>query len=511
MNIYQRVALHALHSPGKEALIFQEYVYTYKELINKVDNFAYGLNQLGVSNGSRIALFCGNNPEFVITLLAVAKIGAAVAPLPMTLKGQALNNAINGIESEYAIAWSSTAKQLLEKRLVISEKLVTIGKTIGNGVTFEQLQSPPSNNKLISATEFFVSPDNDYILTLTSGSTGSPKPIVFTQATKIRRAFDATINYYQLDESDVVLVSTPMYHSLAQRSVLMPLMLGAKVVILPKFSSTAWFSAVEKYRVTFMFTVSSQLTGLLPELENSPDLSSLKCMVSSSATLSIKDKENLLDKLSCQFHECYGASEVGVITDFDITESNVPLASVGRALPSIKIKICDKNRKTIPCRSIGEIACLTTTGFKGYFNLPEKTQASFDEEGYFYTGDLGYLDEQGYLYFVGRTTEVIKSGGINVYPQDIESVLIKCPQVKECVALGIEDEQFGEVIWVAYVLESTCTKFNELLLAKLALAELTDYQLPRKYIEFTKFPKSALGKILKPEIKLQLQTTNQYK
>ncbi|TYK65688.1 acyl--CoA ligase [Colwellia echini] len=514
MNIYQRINEHNNHSPNKVACIYNEQQVTYHELLSQVDRFAQGLVNIGVTPNTRIALLCPNNMQFVVVLLAVAKIGASVAPLPLTLKGKALTLAITGAECDFAIAWPTAASLLVSNNILSFHKVITLDtadfktaldpkKTRQEWLYSELLNTP------LSLWDSVANIDSDFILTMTSGSTGSPKPIIFTQQTKIERAFKATINYYQLIESDTVLVATPLYHSLAQRSLLMPLMLGATVVILPKFSLPAWLNAISTHKVSFLFTVASQLVALLTQSkqnstrENKLNFSSLRCIVSSSATLKEEDKKRLLSVVNCHFHECYGASEVGVVTDFDITEQGVPLGSVGRALPGITVKICDDKRETLPCGKIGEIACLTPTRFKGYFNLPEQTRASFDDEGYFYTGDLGYLDEQGYLYFVGRTKEVIKTGGINVYPQDIESVLIELPEIKECAAIGITDDKFGEVIWVAYVLADD-HPFDEKKLKLQAMQQLTDYQQPRFYQCFDAFPKSALGKVLKQEIKAKL-------
>lgn len=509
MNIYQLVDQHRIDFPEKVACIYNEQRMSYSNLLSQVDSFAQGLLNIGITSQSRIALFCPNNMQFVVSLLAVAKLGCAIAPLPLTLKGQALKLAVVGAECDFAIAWPTAAKLLVKNNIfsvhqVISLGDVDIGSTGSENVHFHLDLMTTKAVADIKPADCL----SDFILTMTSGSTGSPKPIIFTQKTKIERAFKATIDYYQLSSNDTVLVATPLYHSLAQRSLLMPLMLGATVVILPKFSIQAWLNAISEHRVSFIFAVSSQLVALLPELsrqDKAHDFSSLQCLVSSSATLNATDKQLLLSRLKCHFHECYGASEVGVVTDFDITEKNVPLASVGRALPDIQLKICDKSRTVLAHGEIGEIACLTSTRFKGYFNLPEQTQASFDDAGFFYTGDLGYLDEQGYLYFVGRTKEVIKSGGINVYPQDIESVLVNIPEIKECAAVGIVDDQFGEVIWVAYVLENDDKKsFDEKKLMLQAMQQLTDYQQPRFYQRFTEFPKSALGKVLKQEIKAKL-------
>lgn len=499
-TIYQLIHRHLLATPSKTAIYYQDQTISYQALLNDVDGFANGLASIGVKRGSKVALFCANNLEFVIALLAIAKLGAAVAPLPLTLKGQALARALKQIDCQFVIAWHHISRELLSKSLIAEKHLVTIGQQVAREHIFDELTK---RQPLIRIAYQDVAATDDFIYTLTSGSTGQPKPIVFSQQTKINRAFKATIEQYQLTSNDVVLVSTPMYHSLAQRSILMPLMLGASAVLLPKFSVSAWLDAVALRKVTFLFAVSSQLTALIPHLDKKK-LSSLRVVVSSSATLAAEDKKVLLAGLGCQFHECYGASELGVVTNFDITAPNQVLNSVGKPLPFVDVEIVDSNRQPLRQGEVGEIACRSETRFEGYYQLPEKTVESMDERGYFYTGDLGFIDEYGFLHFVGRIAEVIKSGGINVYPRDIEQVMSLLPEIDHCAALGIEDSHFGEVIYLVY---STLTgqPLAEIELMKHAMNELTDYQMPRKYIFLTELPKSSLGKILKPEIKKQLQ------
>ncbi len=495
-NIYQLVKIHSETQPDKVACTYQNLQINYQLLISNVDALANGLTQFGVKKGDKVALFCPNNLEFAYCLLAAAKLGVALAPLPLTLKGEALAAALKTADCVYAIAWSSVAKKLIERALLSDANVISVGGEVKGVTNLHTLMS--TYNQEYELPE--ISIDLPYILTMTSGSTGQPKPIVFTQATKLSRAFDSTVAYYLLDHCDVVLVSTPLYHSLAQRSLLMPLILGASVVILPKFSVNTWVDAVSIHKVSFLFAVSSQLKALIPELEKT-QLASLNCVVSSSATLESDDKKRLVTALNCRFHECYGTSEMGVISDFDITQPGVPIGSVGKPLPNLSVKICDAGRTELPTGSIGEIACNSSTAFAQYYNLPEKTAQSYDDEGYFFTGDLGYLDGNGYLYYVGRTKEVIKSGGITVYPSDIELVTNSLSWISECAAVGMNDDKFGEVILLSFTCNEDAPVDVKRHLQMYLLNELTDYQQPQSLFQMNGLPKTEMGKIHKPSIK----------
>ncbi|NOU50787.1 acyl--CoA ligase [Pseudoalteromonas sp. JBTF-M23] len=494
-NIFQLVYQQSIEQPFKAAIIYEEQHITYHELIDKVLILSAYFKSKGLTAGQRIALFAPNGPEYAIVLLSAAKLGLAVVPLPITLKGHALENAMKSIPVAATVAWSSVSQQLLGTGLAQPENLITLNRCVSKetlwGDVFES--GLKDDDKTVDTTEL------PFILTMTSGSTGTPKPIILTQECKIKRAFDATINYYDLTQDEVVLVSTPLYHSLAQRGLLMPLMLGATSVILPKFNVAKWFNVIEKYRVSFLFAVSSQLDMLVDNIELAKDMSSLNCIVSSSAVLALDTKEKLVKQFDCQLHECYGASEVGVVTDFCLNSHSDKQGSVGKALPFVKLKIINEQHQLVGAGEVGQIMCQSKTEFAGYLKMPEKTKLAYDEQGYFATGDLGYLDEDGFLYYVGRNNDVISSGGINVYPQDIESTIKMHPDVADCVAFAYPDKQFGEVIKVVYTTQSDSLDVNEL--KKLCLHELTDYQQPRYFERVDSLAKSSLGKILRQSVK----------
>lgn len=517
MNIFQLVQAHAESWPDKVAVIDHSTELSYSGLVGLADRLASVLCTKGMGLGCRLAFFCPNDARYALVLLAAAKLGLVLVPLPLTLKGDALKQAITGADCDVAIAWPSVAQRLIEQAILPEDCVIRLSgagrESLENLITVvsETIPKTPGNEVSEHALEHQLSDqtvdaESDFIFTLTSGSTGTPKPIVLTQETKIRRAFDATVSVYDLGAQDVSLVSTPLYHSLALRALLMPLMLGARAVILPKFSVPSWLKAVSEYRASFVFAVSSQLIALAENTSAEYDLSCLRHIVSSSATLSTENKVRLLEWRSeylaeCQLHECYGTSEMGVVSSIVLSDDAAPVGSVGQAIPGVNIKICDTAGLPLPCGDIGQIACSSPNRFKAYYRQPEQTQAALDPEGYFLTGDLGYLDEQGYLYFSGRQKEVIKTGGISVFPQDIEACYQELEGIHACAALGVDDDKFGEIIVLAY--EADQALDPKILMAH-GLAQLTDYQQPRVFRHFESFPRTELGKVLKPAIRKDL-------
>lgn len=492
-NLYMLIRAHARATPNKLALVFKNQRMNYHQLINQVDRVAGHLHALGVRQGSHIAVFANNSPEFAVLLLAIARLGATIVPLPLTLRGTFRHRAITSSDCTFVIGWFTVIQQLLAEEILPSKRLISLGRAVPDTAFYDAFLTldPPA----LSSPE--AQADSPYILTMTSGSTGDPKPIIFSQETKIRRAFDATANLYGLSSDDVVLVSTPLYHSLAQRSLLMPLMLGGTAIILPKFTPKGWLETVAHERVSFLFAVSSQLETLLdtPELTQF-DISSLRTVISSSAPLRNTSKQALLDRLDCDIREIYGTSEIGVATELSLRDNHDKYASVGRPLPFITVRIVDERRRPVPANTVGEIACRTTTGFLGYYRNPEATAASMNAEGYFHTGDLGYLDEDGFLYYVGRKKELIITGGINVYPRDVEEVIMNSGLVGECAVIGVPCERFGEAV-MAIVCPKLGEEIDLMALRQACAAQLADYQLPQAIEILPELPRNPMGKVLK--------------
>jgi acyl-CoA synthetase (AMP-forming)/AMP-acid ligase II len=336
--------------------------------------------------------------------------------------------------------------------------------------------------------------ETPFILTLTSGSTGNPKPILLTQECKVRRAH-AAMELYGVTRDDITLAATPMHHSLAQRLVLIPMLSGGTSVILPRFSPSIWIEEVIKSKVSFTIAVSSQLSSISGKMQELgiKNIESMRCIVSSSALLDIPTRTQLVNVLNCDFHECYGASEIAIATSINLKLASHKLHSVGTAPKGVTVKIIDEAGMELPAGETGEIACRTTMLFGGYYGKPEQTEESI-LDGFFKTGDLGTLDEDGYLYFVGRKKELIITGGINVYPLDVESELNKLDEIKECVVFSLPDEGLGEIVAVVIVPTSN-SEFNLKSVKYHCVKHLADYQMPRKYFVVDEIPKNAMGKI----------------
>ncbi|BFM06704.1 class I adenylate-forming enzyme family protein [Halioxenophilus aromaticivorans] len=478
----------------KTALIIDEKQWSFEELIRGVRQQADVLKQSGVRQGDRVISLLPNGWHATVMLLACAQIGSTYVPMPLSSTTSALATATAAVSAQHIVLWygvTETHNEIFANAVVFEvQPDDPLARLVSVGAQVAQASIAPSSIDKSGGTSRRSS--TPFILTMTSGSTGAPKPIMLSQATKLLRA-RAAIATYNLTRTDTTLIATPLYHSLAQRLLLVSLLSGGSVVILPKFTQNLWLASIASYQVTFTIAVSSQLVPLidLPDAEIAK-LASLKTLVSSSALMNLSDKEQLLPRLDCHFHECYGASEVAIVTDVQFGEDS-PLGTVGRPLPGVRIKILDSDNKPCATNSVGEICVQSPYHFSGYYQCEAATKAAFDQ-GFFKTGDLGYVDCRGYLFYAGRKKDVIISGGINIYPNDVEQALESLTGVAEAAAFPVPDDQLGEVVAVALVAEPA-TILNAHYLRLEIFDRLADYQLPRHWYFVESLPKTALGKL----------------
>lgn len=480
-----------LGNENKIALVIGDNHYSYSELSTKTIELASLLAHLNISKNEHIAVILPNGIDFIITMLASAQIGCAIVPMPLGITLSAFKQACKDTDIKHVICWAAVSNTLKPSELE-STFNNWISVTSDGILTHQQAELSINKNSVVTAED-----NSPFILTMTSGSTGKPKPIVLSQKTKLLRAQSA-ISLYQLKNDDVTLIATPLYHSLAERLVMVALLSGGTAVLMEKFSIEQWLKNIETYRVSFTIAVSSQLKQLLNTVQfSTTDLTSLTCLVSSSALLEKQVKMELLKNLQCEFHECYGASEIAIATNikFDAKDSS---HTVGAAIKGVEIAIIDNKNNILLEGATGEIVCKTPLQFDGYYKQDSLTNASF-VNGYFKTGDIGTINKQGELTFLGRSKDVIITGGINVYPSDVEAVALTLKNVKECAAFSFPDEHLGEVVGLALILEDA-GKANFKNIIRGCAIELSDFQLPRHYIILENLPKTALGKVEKYKI-----------
>lgn len=484
---------NAKSTPNKDAIWCDGKTVSYAEMAELVSKYSNLLVCLGVSHGDHIAVPMNNSIESVALFFSAADLGLCVVPLNPSLPFDAVKVAIKAGDIKHLIARKIFFAEC-EKNggMDIPGFSICLDQEYPGTIPFEKIKEMPATRPEL---DYDVDDDESLILTMTSGSTGTPKPIDISQRNKYERSM-AHIRVYNLTKDDRILAATPLYHSLAERLVILPLILGATSILLPRFTPALWLKCAEEQKPTFTIAVSAQLAQILELLRQPevPSITSFRSIVSSSALLEAAVKYELIDLLKCEFHEMYGASEVSTVTDICFQETPDKQKSVGKPFDEAKIRILrDDGITDCDLGQVGEIAVKSKLQCKGYYMQDSMMQAAMVGD-YFRTGDLGYLDADGYLYFAGRKKELIITGAINVYPNDIDAVVGKLSEIEECAAFSYPDERLGEIVALAVVAKEGM-EINLRALRNYCARNLADFQQPHKFFIVDKLPRNAMGKL----------------
>lgn len=490
---YKNAEIH----PDKEAIWCDGETLTYKQMASLISRYSNLLLNHGVSYGDHIAIPMNNSIESVALFFSAADIGLCIVPLNPSLPMEAIKAAMNAGDIKHVIA-KKAFFSACEKNggLDHSGLSICLDQEFPDTIPFSEINQMPSTRPAIS---YDIDGSESLILTMTSGSTGTPKPIDISQQNKYDRAM-AHVRVYKITADDRILAATPLYHSLAERLAILPLILGATSILLPRFTPAIWLKCVEEQKPTFTIAVSAQLAQIteLLKLPKAPKINSFRSIVSSSALLEPSVKRDLITLLNCEFHEMYGTSEVSTVTDICFQEAAEKQNSVGKPFDEAQIRILHDedqvgvDRNCVPFE-IGEIAVKSKLQCKGYYKQAAMMRVAMSGN-YFRTGDLGYLDEDGYLYFSGRKKELIITGAINVYPHDIDIVVGRIPEIEECAAFSFPDDRLGEVVALA-VVPKKGHKIDIRSLRTYCARNLADFQQPHKIFAVDKLPKNAMGKL----------------
>lgn len=491
-QLYNTFRASAQNVPDKIALSCDDQHFSYSELLTLSERWAKFI--LSRCEGRpRVALLTETPIHTVSLVLAIARIEGVCIPSNPQMRAEQL-----------ATGWQASDVNMVIHEPAFSQRSEHCD-TLGIDCFSTDVVDSVEPVRSTVPSEFSWSNEHDFLITLSSGSTGEPKPIVISQAVKVARARQSW-ELYDIDQDDVVLCASPFFHSLGQRLVFIALLCGARLVFMRQFSPKRWLDLVESEGASFVIAVSSHLYALKNQLlQQAEQLRSLRTIVTSSAPIDANFKQLLFERIGCDFHEIYGATEVAIATNLAPEYATVKYATVGTPCSGVALLILDDAGNEVPHNEIGEIAVKSPLAFEGYYRQAEMTAASF-RDGYFLTGDLGVIDEDGFLSYVSRKKDVIISGGINIYPGDIEKVLMQHSGVNEVAVIGVEDELLGEVV-VAICVSGSGGSI-EMQLRKHANLHLAPFQCPLKYFFVESLPLTPTGKVSKLALREQYNPMN---
>jgi len=497
-------------------LLHRGEVFTYGQVESRAEAMAASLHSLGIGKGDRLALVLPCCPEFVIALFAAAKLGARVVPLNPRLTPPELHYMLRHSEASLAVSienWHGVDYLQVFEDLLVQlpelEYLVTVGEEDlwydDRIFQFEDLLSAGEGRDYVAASP---DPREDvFAILYTSGTTGKPKGVELTQGNLIHGAA-GTAEAVGLRPEDRIIGVTAFFHVFGiGPGLLGTLLSGACLVLQEEFEGPGTLDLIEEHRVTVHYGVPTFFVTELHEQRRRPrDLSSLRTGVVAGAPMPDELLREVRGELCPDLQVAYSlteaASTVCIVRREDPEEKQ--RFTVGRPLPGTQVKVVDKDRSPLPVESVGEIAVRGPGVMKGYTRQPGETAASFDGEGYFLTGDLGMLDEDGFVHLVGRGKEVIIRGGFNVYPREVEDRILAHPAVREVAVVGVQDEILGESICACIIpLEGAIVTGDEM--KDWCRMTLAGYKVPDLVRFLDAFPLTGTGKVRRLDLARSVQ------
>jgi len=501
IGIGQWMTARAQAAPQRPALTFQHTTWRYGDLLDRIDRFAGALKTAGVNPGDRVAFLAFNEPMYLVTLFACAKIGAIFVPLNSRLTGAELTYIIDNAGAHSIVAGPDHRNLVAQIRTQIAcQRYWSFGGDDDEGWT-------PVEQAMATATpvhEPYASAADDVaLLMFTSGTTGKPKGAMLTHGNLWWNAINEVFIKPDLLEDDVHLCVAPLFHiGGLNTGLLMTLMKGGHVVLHKTFDPERFLQDVPRYRVTTSFAVPAMLLFLSqhPAFAQA-DLSSLRTFTLGGAPAP-EPLLRLYSERNIPVHQGYGLTETAPIVSFLAPQSALSkLGSAGKPPLFTKIRLVDAGGNVVTKPHVkGEICVHGPNVTKGYWNNPEATRAAIDDEGWFHTGDIGYFDEDGFYYVKDRVKDMIITGGENVYPAEVESVLYGHPAIAEVAVIGLPDEKWGEAVTAVVALKPGASLTLEALQV-FASSKLARYKLPRRLHLVAALPRNTMGKVLKYQLR----------
>lgn len=499
MNLGEIPRRNARRFPRRVGLAFGDTRLTWPAVNERVNRFANALGARGVRAGDRVAILAYNSHRFLEVYWGLAKLGAIAVPLNFRLTKAELSTLLEHSGARVLIAGG--------EYLEVAGELLGLSMLIGlDG------DGPDSCEAMLADAdarepELGAGADDPFAIMYTSGTTGLPKGAVVTHGNLESNVYNQAIAD-KADPADINLVATPLYHMGAVFMGTTYAALGCTNVILERFDAAEVLEAIERERVTTCLLVPTMLNMVLNEPSiDERDLASLRLIFYGGSTITKAVLRRAIETIGCGFTQGYGLTETIEATfltadDHRLDDDPVHerrLASAGREAVSAEVRVVDDDGRDLPPGEVGEVLVRSPSIVREYWQAPEATRQAI-RDGWFHTGDLGYRDDDAFLFIVDRKKDMIISGGVNVYPREVEEVLFAHPSVLEAAVIGLPDETWGEVVTAVVVARVGCTLTEDELLEHCRGA-LAGYKRPRAVKFVAELPRNPSGKILKRELR----------
>ena len=497
MDIGSLFTRHARYRPNHLAFVFENDRLTWSELNRSINRLSNALSTLGIQKGDKVATILPNCTELFETYWAAAKIGAVVVPFSTMLLEQAMKSLLQDADAVLLITNSKFVDSINEIRAELSaiaddRYLLTDRTNISGYQDYHALKAAADES---APAGIRIDPDDPFNIMYSSGTTGLPKGIVHTH--RIRGAYGTSFaSAYRMTPESVTMHAGAIVFNGAFVDLMPTVFVGATYILLGQFDPVSYIETIEKEQVTHVMMVPSQIIALLNASNFSPAaLQSLEMILSLGAPLLREHKEELNRLLPGRFYELYGLTE-GFVTVLDKMDYADKPDSVGVPPPFFDMRIVDESDNDLPAGEVGEICGRGPILMPGYYKRPDLTAEAI-KDGWLHSGDMGYVDEDGFLYLVDRKKDMIISGGVNVYPRDIEEVVARHPEVKEVAVFGVPHPKWGESPLAAVILFEPGSVSAEELRDWINSHVSAKFQRVQDVYILDDFPRNVAGKTLK--------------
>ena len=496
----------ARRNPDGTAIVFEDKSFTWKQANERINRLGNALLSLGLAKGDRVAIFAQNSHRYAEIYFALAKTGLISVPINWLNTAREAAYILDHSEAKAVIVDEQYLPLIgsLGSQLQSLKHLIRMGEGGAGGLDYESLLAQHSSAE--PAVE--VLPDDLRALVYTSGTTGMPKGCMTTHRQSLS-SFANLLIEIPVPLEQPTLLPVPFFTGFGAHLCLDAPYSRSTMVILKRFQPTAVFEAIERYRIAHMCLVPTMITALCnaPDIGNY-DLGSLRLIIYGGSPIAPTVLKRAMAALPCGFCQVFGTAEAGGLVayltpaDHALDGSEIKekrLLSTGREALYAEIRLVDDNGAEVPSNEPGEVIVRSESSFSGYWKMPEKTAETI-RDGWVYTGDVAYRDEDGYIFIADRKKEMIVSGGVNIYPAEIEAVLYAHPAVAQAAVIGVPDPHWGEAVKAVIELKKGAQTTPEQII-DFCKERLSGYKKP-KSVEFVEsLPVSSSGKVAKRELR----------
>lgn len=498
MIIPDYVERYARLHPEKIAVVFEDRQCTYIELQKRSYRLANGLINLGIKEDDRVAILSENCFEFLEIYLGIAKAGGIAAPLNYRLLPKDISYLINYVNAEFLIVGEDYVDMINSIKNDVGglKHFIVLGRGHDGMMNYDQLLEESPDKKPDRKRNM----EDLFCLIFTGGTTGMPKGAMLTH----RNLYNVALSFIlesRIRYGDIGLIVTPIFHAGALWPLFIHLVLGNTLVILKRVDVNQIIEAIEKWKVTYSMWVSSIIGMILnhPDvIHGKRDLSSLRLINTGGSPIPAVQVKKLIETFDCELNNGAGQTEAGIFSTMRYNEymDTHPERMLSAGLPIItnmEFKIVDENDEEVPAGIVGELVVRGDSVMKGYWNKPEETAMSM-RGGWQHTGDLCKVDEDGFIYYMDRKKDMIKSGGENVYSKEVEEVLHSYSDILEAAVIGVPDEKWDEMVKALVVLKAG-KQVQEKELIAYCKRHLAGFKCPKSFVFVNELPKTAMKKI----------------